>query len=73
VTHAEELMHGKTSMIEHDDSALFDGVPQRHDHAAGRSPLVAPSVRTSGRMPASRTAAARPGRAACCGSAFGRR
>jgi para-aminobenzoate synthetase component II len=28
VTHAEELMHGKTSMIEHDDSALFDGVPQ---------------------------------------------
>lgn len=28
VTHADELMHGKTSMIEHDDSALFDGVPQ---------------------------------------------
>lgn len=28
VTHADELMHGKTSMIEHDDSALFEGVPQ---------------------------------------------
>jgi len=28
VTHAEELMHGKTSMIRHDDSAFFAGVPQ---------------------------------------------
>ena len=28
VTHADELMHGKTSMIEHDNSAFFDGVPQ---------------------------------------------
>lgn len=28
VTHAEELMHGKTSLITHDDSALYDGVPQ---------------------------------------------
>ena len=28
VTHAEELMHGKTSQIEHDDSAFYDGVPQ---------------------------------------------
>lgn len=28
VTHADELMHGKTSQIEHDGSALFDGVPQ---------------------------------------------
>lgn len=28
VTHADELMHGKTSMIEHDASAFFDGVPQ---------------------------------------------
>ncbi len=28
VTHAEELMHGKTSLIRHDDSAFFDGVPQ---------------------------------------------
>ena len=27
-THAEELMHGKTSLIEHDDSAFYDGVPQ---------------------------------------------
>lgn len=27
VTHADELMHGKTSMIEHDGSAFFDGVP----------------------------------------------
>jgi len=28
VTHADELMHGKTSLIEHDDSPFFDGVPQ---------------------------------------------
>jgi para-aminobenzoate synthetase component 2 len=28
VTHADELMHGKTSQIEHDDSAFYDGVPQ---------------------------------------------
>lgn len=28
VTHAEELMHGKTSLIRHDDSPFFAGVPQ---------------------------------------------
>ena len=28
VTHADELMHGKTSLIEHDDSDFYDGVPQ---------------------------------------------
>ena len=28
VTHADELMHGKTSRIEHDDSGFYDGVPQ---------------------------------------------
>jgi para-aminobenzoate synthetase component 2 len=28
VTHAEELMHGKTSLIEHDDSDFYEGVPQ---------------------------------------------
>ena len=28
VTNAEELMHGKTAQVEHDDSVLFDGVPQ---------------------------------------------
>jgi len=28
VTHADELMHGKTSLIEHDDSGFYDGVPQ---------------------------------------------
>jgi para-aminobenzoate synthetase component 2 len=28
VTHAEELMHGKTSLITHDDSAFYEGVPQ---------------------------------------------
>ena len=27
VTHAEELMHGKTSAVTHDNSAQFDGVP----------------------------------------------
>ncbi|WP_353987078.1 anthranilate synthase component II [Ruicaihuangia caeni] len=28
VTHAEELMHGKTSTVTHDDNSFFDGVPQ---------------------------------------------
>lgn len=28
VTHADELMHGKTSEIRHDGSAFYDGVPQ---------------------------------------------
>jgi len=28
VTHAEELMHGKTSRVGHDGSALYAGVPQ---------------------------------------------
>lgn len=28
VTHADELMHGKTSLIRHDDSDLYEGVPQ---------------------------------------------
>ncbi|TBN58156.1 anthranilate synthase component II [Glaciihabitans arcticus] len=27
VTHAEDLMHGKTSLIEHDGSAFYTGVP----------------------------------------------
>jgi para-aminobenzoate synthetase component 2 len=28
VTHADELMHGKTSLIEHDDSGFYSGVPK---------------------------------------------
>ncbi len=28
VTHAEELMHGKTSRVTHDGSGFYDGVPQ---------------------------------------------
>lgn len=28
VTHADELMHGKTSIVEHDGSAFYDQVPQ---------------------------------------------
>ncbi|THG34057.1 aminodeoxychorismate/anthranilate synthase component II [Glaciibacter flavus] len=28
VTNADELMHGKTSVVTHDDSSLFDDVPQ---------------------------------------------
>lgn len=28
VTHADELMHGKTSLVEHDGSAFYDQVPQ---------------------------------------------
>ena len=27
VTHADELMHGKTSLVQHDGSAIFAGVP----------------------------------------------
>ncbi|MFA4840768.1 MAG: gamma-glutamyl-gamma-aminobutyrate hydrolase family protein [Agrococcus sp.] len=27
VTHAPELMHGKTSLVEHDDSTIFRGLP----------------------------------------------
>lgn len=34
VTHAEELMHGKTSRIEHDDSPFYDGVA--HEFTATR-------------------------------------
>ena len=29
VAHAEELMHGKTSQVTHDDSTLFDGVAEK--------------------------------------------
>lgn len=28
VAHADELMHGKTSQVHHDDSLLFEGVPE---------------------------------------------
>jgi para-aminobenzoate synthetase component 2 len=28
VTHADELMHGKTSLITHDSSPFYEGVPQ---------------------------------------------
>jgi para-aminobenzoate synthetase component 2 len=28
VTHADELMHGKTSLVTHDGSLIYDGVPQ---------------------------------------------
>ena len=28
VTHADELMHGKTSLIRHDESPFYEGVPQ---------------------------------------------
>ncbi len=28
VTHADELMHGKTSLIKHDESSFYEGVPQ---------------------------------------------
>ncbi|ONI60935.1 anthranilate synthase component II [Leifsonia sp. ALI-44-B] len=28
VTVAEELMHGKTSLVQHDDSVIYNGVPQ---------------------------------------------
>lgn len=28
VTHADELMHGKTSQVQHDGSSFYDGVPE---------------------------------------------
>lgn len=57
VTNAEELMHGKTSRIEHDDSAFYEGVPQpftatRYHSLAVVDDTVPPSLvvtsRTSG-------------------------
>jgi para-aminobenzoate synthetase component 2 len=53
VTHAEELMHGKTSLIEHDDSEIYDGVPQPftatryHSLAVVRSTVPADLIVTS--------------------------
>lgn len=54
VTHAEELMHGKTSEVDHDDSALFAGVP--HPFTATRYHSLAI---VDGTVPAELTVTAR--------------
>jgi len=55
VTHAEELMHGKTSLIEHDDSAFYDGVPQPFTATRYHSLAVVDSTVPSDLVVTSRT------------------
>jgi len=53
VTNADELMHGKTSLVSHDDSSFYDGVPQPftatryHSLAVVKSTVPAELVVTS--------------------------
>ena len=56
VTHAEELMHGKTSLVEHDDSAFYDGVPQPFTATRYHSLAVVDSTVPSDLVVTSRTA-----------------
>ena len=56
VTHAEELMHGKTSQIEHDDSAFYDGVPQPFTATRYHSLAVVNSTVPDSLVVSSRTA-----------------
>ncbi|MGX5681796.1 anthranilate synthase component II [Schumannella luteola] len=55
VTHAEELMHGKTSLITHDDSAFYDGVPQPFTATRYHSLAVVDSTVPSDLIVTSRT------------------
>ena len=54
VTNAEELMHGKTSQVVHDDSRLFAGVPQHFTATRYHSLAV-----VDGTVPAELTVTAR--------------
>src|SRR5215472_12167047 len=54
VVRAERLMHGKTSLIRHDDSALFAGLPQPCEVGRYHSLIAAPES-----LPASLTVSAR--------------
>jgi para-aminobenzoate synthetase component 2 len=54
VTNADELMHGKTSLITHDDSAFYEGVPQPFTATRYHSLAV-----VDGTVPASLTVTAR--------------
>jgi para-aminobenzoate synthetase component 2 len=55
VTNAEELMHGKTSLISHDGSDLYDGVPQPFTATRYHSLAVVASTVPSDLIVTSRT------------------
>ncbi len=55
VTHAEELMHGKTSLITHDESNFYDGVPQPFTATRYHSLAVVDSTVPSDLVVTSRT------------------
>jgi para-aminobenzoate synthetase component 2 len=56
VTHAEELMHGKTSQVTHDESPFYDGVPQPFTATRYHSLAVVDSTVPSDLVVTSRTA-----------------
>jgi len=56
VTHADELMHGKTSLIEHDNSAFYDGVPQPFTATRYHSLAIVDSTMPSSLTVTSKTA-----------------
>ena len=56
VTHAEELMHGKTSQISHDDSNFYHGVPQPFRATRYHSLAVVDSTVPDSLVVSSRTA-----------------
>ncbi|GGL03794.1 glutamine amidotransferase of anthranilate synthase component II (PabA) [Salinibacterium xinjiangense] len=55
VTHADELMHGKTSMIDHDGSGFYDGVPHPFRATRYHSLAVVDSTVPDGLVVTSRT------------------
>lgn len=55
VTHAEELMHGKTSLITHDESPFYEGVPQPFTATRYHSLAVVDSTVPSDLIVTSRT------------------
>ena len=55
VTNAEELMHGKTSLISHDNSDFYDGVPQPFTATRYHSLAVVASTVPSDLIVTSRT------------------
>ncbi len=55
VTHATELMHGKTSLITHDDSDFYSGVPQPFTATRYHSLAVVDSTVPSSLVVTSRT------------------
>jgi para-aminobenzoate synthetase component 2 len=56
VTHADELMHGKTSLITHDDSDFYNGVPQPFTATRYHSLAVVDGTMPSELVVTSRTA-----------------